>query len=135
MGWIEDFQNLLQGVPLSAVLRERIALAEQKYEATLRENEQLKQKVEFLERENAELRAQIPQAQEEIVLSDDDSTCWCIFFKLKIQSSIRWLQPPHALFPSNLFDLRALVADLQTFVLLPLRKRKGAMAMDRSFSV
>jgi cell shape-determining protein MreC len=72
MGWIEDFQNLLQGVPLSAVLRERIALAEQKYEATLRENEQLKQKVEFLERENAELRAQIPQAQEEIVLSDDD---------------------------------------------------------------
>ena len=78
-GWL---QRLLQDVPLNAALRERVKLADQKYDAALRENEQLKQKVGALQREsvelraqnatlraqNATLRAQIPHAT---VLSDD----------------------------------------------------------------
>jgi hypothetical protein len=58
MGAIQD---MLQEVPLAAVLRERVALAEQKYEAAVREVEALKAKVAALERENAELRARIPR--------------------------------------------------------------------------
>jgi len=61
MGTIQD---LLQEVPLAAVLRERVALAEQKYEAALRENAELKKRVTALEQENATLRAQIPQKRE-----------------------------------------------------------------------
>ena len=79
MGWIERFQNLLQWVPLDAG-RERTAIAEQKYEDARREAERLKQKVEALERENAELRAQVPQA-EEAVLSDDTSRVLVHMFK------------------------------------------------------
>ena len=66
-----SIQDLLQEVPLAAVLRERVALADQNYEAALREAEGLKreienlrQKVDALERENQELRAQIPQDTE-----------------------------------------------------------------------
>jgi len=59
MGLIQD---LLQEVPLAAVLRERVALADQRYEAALREVEELKRKYAALERENSELRTQIPQA-------------------------------------------------------------------------
>jgi DNA-binding transcriptional ArsR family regulator len=55
-----SIQDLLQEVPLAAVLRERVALADQKYEAAVREVEDLKPKVAALERENAELRAHIP---------------------------------------------------------------------------
>jgi DNA-binding transcriptional ArsR family regulator len=65
MGWIED---VLKEVPLSAVLKERVALADQKYEACLREVEALKKKVAALERENADLRARIPQRDEEAPL-------------------------------------------------------------------
>ena len=61
MGLIQDW---LQEVPLSAVLKERVALADQKYEAALREVEELKRKVAVLEKENAELRAQIPRSTE-----------------------------------------------------------------------
>jgi ApbE superfamily uncharacterized protein (UPF0280 family) len=70
MGWIQRLLQALQGVPTAAVLRERVAFEEKKCEAALQQVEQLKQKVEALERENAELRAQIPQAKE-VVLSDD----------------------------------------------------------------
>jgi DNA-binding transcriptional ArsR family regulator len=55
-----SIQDLLQEVPLAAVLRERVALADQKYEAAVREVEDLKRKIAALERENAELRTQIP---------------------------------------------------------------------------
>ena len=59
-----SIQDLLQEVPLAAVLRERVALADQKYEAALRDVEQLRRKVAALEKENAELRAQIPQTKQ-----------------------------------------------------------------------
>jgi DNA-binding transcriptional ArsR family regulator len=65
-----SIQDLLQEVPLAAVLRERVALADQKYEAALRDVEQLQRKVAALEKENAELRAQIPQTKQ-AALSDD----------------------------------------------------------------
>jgi hypothetical protein len=58
MGWIED---LLKEVPLSAVLKERIALADQRYEGAMQQVDDLKKKVAALERENADFRAQIPQ--------------------------------------------------------------------------
>jgi len=59
MGAIQD---LLQEVPLSAVLKERVALAEQKYEAAVRENTELKQRLVALQAENESLRAQIPKS-------------------------------------------------------------------------
>jgi DNA-binding transcriptional ArsR family regulator len=59
-----SIQDLLQEVPLAAVLKERVALADQKYEAAIRQVEELKQRVAALERENAELRAQIPRRTE-----------------------------------------------------------------------
>jgi DNA-binding transcriptional ArsR family regulator len=60
-----SIQDLLQEVPLAAVLRERVALADQKYETAMREVAQLKERVADLERENAELRAQIPADDED----------------------------------------------------------------------
>jgi hypothetical protein len=54
-------QNLLVEVPLSAVLKERVALAEQKYEGAIRENADIKQRLQVLEQENVALRAQIPK--------------------------------------------------------------------------
>lgn len=65
-----SIQDLLQEVPLAAVLRERVALADQKYEAALRDVEQLQRRVAALEKENAELKAQIPQTKQ-ADLSDD----------------------------------------------------------------
>ena len=59
-----SIQDLLQEVPLAAVLRERVTLADQRYETALRENEELKQKITRLERENAELRTQVRQTKE-----------------------------------------------------------------------
>src|SRR5262249_39067863 len=58
MGAIQD---LLQQVPLSAVLKERVALAEQKYETVLRENTDLKQRLFALEQKHAELLKQLPK--------------------------------------------------------------------------
>lgn len=55
-----SIQDLLTEVPLSAVMRERVALAEQKFDQAVAEAEELRQKVAELERENTELRAQIP---------------------------------------------------------------------------
>jgi len=57
MGAIQD---LLQEVPLSAVLKERVALAEQKLERATSENADLKQRIRELEEENAALRELIP---------------------------------------------------------------------------
>jgi hypothetical protein len=61
MGWIED---VLKEVPLSAVLKERVALADQRYEHAIRQVDDLTRRIQALERENAELRAQIPQHRE-----------------------------------------------------------------------
>jgi hypothetical protein len=68
MGWIESFQNLLQA-----------AMSLPAHQATLRENEQLKQKVEALERENVELRAQIPQTKEAVLSGDTKRVLLHIF--------------------------------------------------------
>lgn len=57
-----------------------VAFEEKKCEDALQEVEQVKQKVEALERENAELRAQIPQAKE-VVLSDDTKRVLMHMFK------------------------------------------------------
>jgi DNA-binding MarR family transcriptional regulator len=59
MGSLTD---LLAEVPLAAVLRERVALVEEKYDRAIKENAALKRRVEELERENETLRAQIPAA-------------------------------------------------------------------------
>jgi hypothetical protein len=58
MGWLED---LLKEVPLSAVLKERIQLAEDKFAHAAKENELLRQQISALEKENGELRAKTPQ--------------------------------------------------------------------------
>ena len=82
-----SIQDLLEQVPLAAVLRERVALADQKYEAALREAEQLKRRVEALEGENAELRAQIPQAKE-AALGDDTKRVLVHLFKAQAQQDV-----------------------------------------------
>ena len=52
-------QDLFKEVPLSSVLRERVALAEEKYERASREAETYKQRIAALERQNETLRVQI----------------------------------------------------------------------------
>ena len=61
MGLIDD---LLKEVPLSAVLRERVALAEQKHALAASENVELKKRLEALEQQNAELKAKVPSTQQ-----------------------------------------------------------------------
>jgi hypothetical protein len=63
-------QDLLKEVPLSAVLQERVKLAEDRFAAANREVESLKQRISVLEKENAELRGQIPHGAE-VSLSAD----------------------------------------------------------------
>ena len=77
-----SIQDLLQEVPLAAVLRERVALAEQKYEAAIRQVEELKQRVAALERENAELRARIPH-RKETTLGEDTARVLVQIFKAR----------------------------------------------------
>jgi predicted nuclease with TOPRIM domain len=60
---MSPLQDLLQEVPLSAVLRERVALAESRFAEANRQMETLKQRVHSLEKENAELRAQMPKGR------------------------------------------------------------------------
>jgi hypothetical protein len=59
MGWLSE---LLQGIPLNAVLKERVALAEQKFKDTEAENKQLKEKVATLTTEIEELKRRITKA-------------------------------------------------------------------------
>jgi cell division protein FtsB len=56
MGTIQD---LLTEVPLSAVLKERVALADQRYERAKEEIEEQKKRIAVLEREIETLRDQI----------------------------------------------------------------------------
>jgi hypothetical protein len=55
-------QDLLKEVPLSSVLKERVALAEEKHARAMEENEGYKKRVASLERENESLRAQLPKS-------------------------------------------------------------------------
>jgi hypothetical protein len=59
MGW---FMDLLQGVPLNAVLKERVALAEQKFNDLEERNKQLQEQVVALTAENASLKNKLEQA-------------------------------------------------------------------------
>ena len=61
MGFVED---LLKEVPLSAVLRERIALEQAKHDQTLKELEEARRRIAVLEADNASLRAQIPRVHQ-----------------------------------------------------------------------
>jgi hypothetical protein len=56
MGWISD---LLQGIPVNAVLKERVALAEQKFKDLEAQNKALSDKVASLLVENDALKAQV----------------------------------------------------------------------------
>jgi hypothetical protein len=77
MGTIQD---LLQEIPLSAVLKERVALAEQKYEGAMKENASLKEQVQLLEQEIANLHAKIPN-QRDGGLNDDTARVLAYLFK------------------------------------------------------
>ncbi|HTU91633.1 MAG TPA: hypothetical protein VMF69_16235 [Gemmataceae bacterium] len=59
MGWLSD---LLQGIPLNSVLRERVALAEQKFREVEEENKRLMEEVAALTKENGELKREIADA-------------------------------------------------------------------------
>jgi DNA-binding transcriptional ArsR family regulator len=74
-----SIQDLLQEVPLAAALKQRLALADQKYEAALREVEDLKRKIADLEHENAALRAQIPRSNAPPLREDDSRVLVQIF--------------------------------------------------------
>lgn len=77
MGAIQD---LLQEVPLSAVLKERVALAEQKYEIVLRENAELKEQLRVLRSESATIRGLLPK-QEHGSLQEDTARVLCHLFR------------------------------------------------------
>ncbi len=58
MGWLLE---TLKEVPLSAVMKERLAHAEQRYDELAAERDLLQERVAELESENAQLRAQLPE--------------------------------------------------------------------------
>ncbi len=68
MGWITD---LLQELPLSAVQRERLSLAEQKYALLETANADLKSKYAVLESENNALKIDKENLRQEIQRRDD----------------------------------------------------------------
>lgn len=74
MGWIQDALKELQ---LSPVMRERVALAEQKYAQAVAEAEEGRRRVAELEKEVAELRAQLPSKPADGL---DDATCQVLVY-------------------------------------------------------
>lgn len=58
MGWITD---LVKEYPALAVAKERLALAQEKYDAISKENEQLRAKVKDLEKENEQLKTRLDE--------------------------------------------------------------------------
>ena len=78
MGAIQD---LLQEVPLSAVLRERVALADDKLARATEEAENYKRRIADLERENEMLRSQNPTAKSESGLGPDTTRVLVHLFK------------------------------------------------------
>jgi hypothetical protein len=59
MGWLQD---LLTEIPLSSVLRERVAFAEERFEAGNKQIADYKQRIVALEQEIETLRAKCPPA-------------------------------------------------------------------------
>lgn len=57
MSWLSD---LIKDIPVSAVLKERLALAEDKFNKITDENGELRERVAELEAEVTDLRARIP---------------------------------------------------------------------------
>ena len=60
MGWITD---LVKEYPALAVAKERLALAQEKYDAISNENEQLKAKIQELEGENKQLKTRLDEVE------------------------------------------------------------------------
>lgn len=60
MSWLSD---LLQGIPLNSVLRERVALAEQKFKDIETENKTLRERVVALTAENESLKSRLELAE------------------------------------------------------------------------
>jgi DNA-binding MarR family transcriptional regulator len=77
MGWLED---LLKEVPLSAVMKERVQLAADKLALATEQNESLKQRIRALEKENRQLREQIPKESPDS-LSHDTSRVLVYLFQ------------------------------------------------------
>jgi hypothetical protein len=76
-------QDLLKEVPLSSVLRERVALAEEKYEHASREVKTYKQRIAALERKNETLRVQISSNPTANALSSDTARVLVHLFRAK----------------------------------------------------
>ncbi len=68
MGWIDE---MLVGVPVNAVLRERLTLEAEKRGATLEENIALKSENAALRSENEVLKSQVVNLRQEIQRRDD----------------------------------------------------------------
>jgi hypothetical protein len=83
MGAIQD---LLTEVPLSAVLKERVALADQKYERAREEIEGYKKRIAVLEREVETLRAQIPSDGPDALDSDAERALVHLFRAIEIDA-------------------------------------------------
>jgi DNA-binding transcriptional ArsR family regulator len=77
VGWLQD---LLKEIPLSSILRERVVIAEEKYETAVKSIESYKQRIASLEHENEKLRAQIP-SQSESGLSGETKSVLVLIFK------------------------------------------------------
>jgi hypothetical protein len=76
MGWLVD---ILKDVPLTGVLKERVALAEDKYKRAMEENEAYKKRIAALEQETESLRARAPKSDGG--LSDDTKRVLVHLFK------------------------------------------------------
>ncbi len=61
MGW---FTDLIKDVPVSAVVKERLALAEDRFRKIEEENKELKQQITKLSQENQTLKAAQPELYE-----------------------------------------------------------------------
>jgi DNA-binding MarR family transcriptional regulator len=83
MGTIQD---LLQEVPLSAVLKERVALAEQRFDLAMSENAVLRERVRILEQENASLRTQLPRHETNGL---DQETCRVLTYFFRAEGDAR----------------------------------------------
>lgn len=79
-------QDLLKEVPLSAVLKERVALAEQKFDQVDKENQRLRQRVANLEKEVSDLHAQLPC---EPAQGLDEDTCRVLVYLFRAQDQKR----------------------------------------------
>jgi hypothetical protein len=77
---------LLTEVPLSAVLKERVALADQKYERAKEEIEGYKRRIAALERDVETLRAQIPSDSSDALDNDAERALVHLFRATEIDA-------------------------------------------------